>query len=495
MRSPPLRPLLAATAALATSLGVFIACGISLREPLMHGTAEYARAFHVARTTGAGVVIALTLAGLVLARSPRITPRPRMSFVGACAAIVALVGLLAASWVVSKQAHSRDSYLPSLPTFARLPAQIHIRPRTSGEDEHHCRDVIPIGAVSIVRDCAGPCRPQATMCSLGIVRSDRHGPSTSALDVAPRSAPRLSNSRELRVRLDDARDVMFVDDDYSLVALDLRALRPRDIGPWNLVPVLAPPRAWITFAATGLLLALALLLTTRRRAATEPVDATLRPDGALVLDGRALTGVVVPPEVAPGPVVVFLAKELGALHYRDDAPQSGARVESGTLAAYRARVTERAGMWAALAWALAALAGAPLAAWGHSAVTALTARRPAAAPALPAAYEIEGVRVEQLAAGHGAVLREGQTAELHYTGTLRDGTVFDSSWEHSAPFSFPYGSGRVIPGFERGMRGMRVGERRRITIPPALGYGDRAMGDRLPAGSTLIFEVQLLAVR
>ncbi len=288
---------------------------------------------------------------------------------------------------------------------------------------------------------------------------------------------------------------MFVDDHYSLIALDLRALRPRDIGPWNLVPVLAPPRAWITFAATGLFLSLALLLATRRRAATEPVDATLRPDGALVLDGRALTGVVVPPEVAPGPVVVFLAKELGALHYRDDAPQSGARVESGTLAAYRARVTERAGMWAALAWALAALAGAPLAAWGHGAVTALTARRPAAPPALPAAYEIEGVRVEQLAAGHGAVLREGQTAELHYTGTLRDGTVFDSSWEHSAPFSFPYGSGRVIPGFERGMRGMRVGERRRITIPPALGYGDRAMGDRLPAGSTLIFEVQLLAVR
>ncbi len=225
------------------------------------------------------------------------------------------------------------------------------------------------------------------------------------------------------------------------------------------------------------------------------MDATLRPDGALVLDGRALTGVAVPPEVAPGPVVVFLAQHLGALHYRDDAPQSGALVEAGTLTDHRARVTARASMWAAIAWSVAALAGAPLAAWAQGAVTALATRRPAAPPAPPAAYEIEGVRVEVLREARGEVLREGQTVDMHYTGTLLDGTIFDASWERGAPFTFPYGGGRVIPGFERGMRGMRVGERRRITIPPALAYGDRTMGEKIPPHSTLVFEIDLLAAR
>ena len=73
--------------------------------------------------------------------------------------------------------------------------------------------------------------------------------------------------------------------------------------------------------------------------------------------------------------------------------------------------------------------------------------------------------------------------------------VFDSTAEHDRPFEFRYGGGQVIPGFELGMRGMRVGGRRRMTIPPELGYGSRSAGERIPPNSTLVFEVELVGVR
>jgi|GEM_PF-1940165 len=490
--------------ALATAVGVLIASVAALWVNITYGSSHEAIGLWglysaVLSTSPAVTLLPVLLLPIIAATMARSLPPAswlRGARFGAYAASLALVGLLGAATVVSQRAPSRMQYLTSLPMFARLPAQTQLGSRSNASETDRRRDVIPLGDVTLVRDCSGRLGAVEAWCSLGVVRSVHRGAlSTATLDAAPKSTAYIRHSDELRVRLDGARDLLVVND---RVALDLRALRPRNVGPWNLVPVLAPPRAWITFAATGLLLSLALLVATRRRRAAEPVGATLRPDGALVLDGRALTGVAVPPNVAPGPVVVFLARGLVALHYRDDAPQSGARVEAGTLADHRARVTARASMWAAVAWATAALAGAPLAAWAHGAVTALATTRPAALPALPAlpaAYEIEGVRVEALRAGRGEVLRAGQTVDVHYTGSLLDGTVFDASWERSAPFTFPYGGGRVIPGFERGMRGMRVGERRRVTIPPELAYGDRPIGSTIPPGSTLVFEIELLAVR
>ncbi|MBX3131371.1 MAG: FKBP-type peptidyl-prolyl cis-trans isomerase [Polyangiaceae bacterium] len=81
---------------------------------------------------------------------------------------------------------------------------------------------------------------------------------------------------------------------------------------------------------------------------------------------------------------------------------------------------------------------------------------------------------------------------VHYTGTLLDGTVFDSTRER-APFTVPLGKGMLIRGFEDGVTGMRRGGLRRITIPPHLGYGERATG-KIPPGSTLVFEVELLDI-
>jgi hypothetical protein len=117
-------------------------------------------------------------------------------------------------------------------------------------------------------------------------------------------------------------------------------------------------------------------------------------------------------------------------------------VEAGTLADHRARVTARASMWAAIAWSVAALAGAPLAAWAQGAVTALATRRPGGAAR--AARGLRDRRRPRRGAARGArrgAHREGQTVDTHYTGTLLDGTIFDASWERGAPFTFPYGAG------------------------------------------------------
>jgi len=87
----------------------------------------------------------------------------------------------------------------------------------------------------------------------------------------------------------------------------------------------------------------------------------------------------------------------------------------------------------------------------------------------------------------------GDTLKIHYTGTLDDGTEFDSSVPRKEPFSFKLGSGQVIKGWDQGLVGMCVGEKRRLKIPPSLGYGDRAMG-KIPAGSTLTFQTELIEI-
>lgn len=101
--------------------------------------------------------------------------------------------------------------------------------------------------------------------------------------------------------------------------------------------------------------------------------------------------------------------------------------------------------------------------------------------------------IEDVVIGGGAVAASGDTVTVHYVGTLLNGTQFDSSYSRNQPFTFRIGANQVIQGWERGVPGMRVGGKRRLTIPPSLGYGNQANGP-IPANSTLKFEIDLLAV-
>lgn len=104
-----------------------------------------------------------------------------------------------------------------------------------------------------------------------------------------------------------------------------------------------------------------------------------------------------------------------------------------------------------------------------------------------------GLKIEDLVVGAGAAAKTGDTVEVHYTGTLVDGTKFDSSLDRGQTYNFTIGARQVIQGWEEGLIGMRVGGTRRLTIPPELGYGSIANGP-IPANSTLIFEIQLISI-
>jgi len=106
----------------------------------------------------------------------------------------------------------------------------------------------------------------------------------------------------------------------------------------------------------------------------------------------------------------------------------------------------------------------------------------------------DGLKVEVLEEGVGDPIEVGNLAVVHYTGTLDDGTVFDSSIERGRPFEFTVGVGQVIEGWDLGVLGMRVNEKRRLVIDPELAYGSRAIGS-IPANSRLTFEVELLEIR
>lgn len=101
--------------------------------------------------------------------------------------------------------------------------------------------------------------------------------------------------------------------------------------------------------------------------------------------------------------------------------------------------------------------------------------------------------IEDIEEGTGQEAAEGSSVRVHYTGTLEDGTVFDSSRERGEPLEFTIGEGQVIAGWEQGLLGMKEGGVRKLTVPPRLGYGDLEIGS-IPPGSTLIFEVELLEV-
>lgn len=105
-----------------------------------------------------------------------------------------------------------------------------------------------------------------------------------------------------------------------------------------------------------------------------------------------------------------------------------------------------------------------------------------------------GLQYQDLVVGDGAEVSAGQVAEVHYTGWLVDGTKFDSSVDRGQTFSFPVGAGMVIQGWDIGVAGMKVGGKRRLTIPAELGYGDRGAGGVIPPGATLVFEVELIGI-
>ena len=106
-----------------------------------------------------------------------------------------------------------------------------------------------------------------------------------------------------------------------------------------------------------------------------------------------------------------------------------------------------------------------------------------------------GLKYIDLKKGTGAEAKKGQGVVVHYTGWLKDGTKFDSSKDRGQPFDFTLGAGNVIPGWDEGVAGMKVGGKRKLIIPPALGYGSTGAPPVIPPDATLTFEVELLKVQ
>jgi len=106
-----------------------------------------------------------------------------------------------------------------------------------------------------------------------------------------------------------------------------------------------------------------------------------------------------------------------------------------------------------------------------------------------------GLKYIEMVEGAGATPKKGQTVTVHYTGTLENGKKFDSSADRGQPFEFRIGEGAVIKGWDEGLSSMKVGGKRKLIIPPALGYGERGSPPNIPPNSILLFDVELLGVK
>jgi FKBP-type peptidyl-prolyl cis-trans isomerase len=104
------------------------------------------------------------------------------------------------------------------------------------------------------------------------------------------------------------------------------------------------------------------------------------------------------------------------------------------------------------------------------------------------------LQIEELTPGTGAEAQAGKMVDVHYTGWLTNGKKFDSSVDRAKPFTFKLGAGQVIKGWDQGVQGMKVGGKRKLTIPPQLAYGEKGFPGAIPPSSTLVFEVELLRV-
>ena len=134
-----------------------------------------------------------------------------------------------------------------------------------------------------------------------------------------------------------------------------------------------------------------------------------------------------------------------------------------------------------------------------------TSAQPEEASVASAAEEVEivpGLTMKRLQNGYGRAAVAGDLASVHYSGWLYDpnapdgrGSKFDSSVDRGQPFQFPLGAGRVIRGWDEGVAGMLIGEKRELKIAPELGYGNRGAGSAIPPGATLLFEVELLGLQ
>jgi FKBP-type peptidyl-prolyl cis-trans isomerase len=110
-------------------------------------------------------------------------------------------------------------------------------------------------------------------------------------------------------------------------------------------------------------------------------------------------------------------------------------------------------------------------------------------------YTDSGLGIRMVTEGDGAIPEDGQTVSVHYTGTLADGTKFDSSYDRGTPFSFVLGEGRVIKGWDEGIKLLGVGSKAVLRIPPELGYGARGAGGVIPPNATIYFEVELIEIK